>query len=647
MWPINGPSTAVPRDVDLTGAPFVPLRANGPPPVLGNLPSPTSSSFSGPAVKPDLSQRVSVNPYDSPVPNLTPDSDTTRSPIPTPPSSARGVMAQWSQRRASLPPAPIAPTEPATPKSGQAPLYAPHGTRERKTGSNKLQKSTRPVSPPPLSKRESRLVAPKSVDKRLSTLQVVTPTHTPTIRGSFDTTSTPTQTGVQPPVKPLPTSNSFYGAMPTEIVVPNAQLLTPVSPLPGPPRTQSQPYVETMNRAQQPPAPKRADTDPIAPPPANLDPLPVRHVAPPTTNNASAECIRINSPAPAPGLEPTCVPGPEPEPVHEVNVDPTPSRQNSAHNSAHSTTSASTAPSQLLKTPPDLVQEQEQEQQSSITLSRAPNPVDERAADVDMPTKSGRVVKTKRKDGHSHVSRNSQSSHEHEHEHEPRHGEDVLASSASKTDDVVQVSMKRGNVVQVLVKRGEKTRIEDVSDAPALTVNADPPTPATQPPATQRSPSPHPPSQQPPTQQPPKSTPTPSPAPFKAPPSAARTFLPIHMPSRRRQASSPISKGEVEAARALGVVLFYPLEKHVSHPGLLEELLAYLSFQEFMTLSSTSKRIRAMLEDRKELRETVLDRYLVTVGYRQWGFEIKEPLELTLKVCVRPPFRERYFTQKT
>ena len=84
------------------------------------------------------------------------------------------------------------------------------------------------------------------------------------------------------------------------------------------------------------------------------------------------------------------------------------------------------------------------------------------------------------------------------------------------------------------------------------------------------------------------------------------------------------------------MVLFYPLEKHVNDPGLLEELLAYLSFHEFMTLSSTSKRIRTMLEDRKELRETVLERFLTTVGYKQWGFEIKEPLELSLKVSVRP-----------
>jgi hypothetical protein len=643
--PINGPPATPPRDVDLTGPPFTPLRANGPLPVLSNLPSPTSSSFSRPPVKSDLSRRVSVTLYDPPVPKLTPDLDATPSPIPTPPSSARGATAQWSQQRENSPPTPLALAEPATPKSSQTLPYMPNGTRERKTGSNKLQKSTRPVSPPPSSKRESMQVAPKSVDKRLSSLQRVMPTHTPSIRASFDATSTPAKTSMQPPIKPLPTSNSFYGAMPTEIVLPNTQLLSPAPSPPGPPRTQSQPHVETTNRA---PAPKRPDTDPVAPPPANLEPLPPRPAVPPSSpqHNASAECIRrIHSPSPGVG----CVPGPEPgsvepEPVHAVDVGPTPSRQSSAHKSAHSVTSASTAPSQVLKTPPDLAQEQEQrksppESKSSITMSRTPDCVDGLAADVDMAVESGPAVKTKRKDGHSH--RDSQSSHEHE--HRSRHGK---AKETGEEDGLAISPSKDNSVIQVLVKRREKSRKEDVSDAPVPTVNADPPTPATQPPATQRSPSPQPPSQQPPTQNPPKSTPTPSPAPFRAPPSAARTLLPMHMPSRRRQASSPISKGEVEAARALGVVLFYPLEKHVNDPGLLEELLAYLSFQEFMTLSSTSKRIRTMLEDRKDLRETVLERFLVTVGYRRWGFEVKEPLELTLKVCVRPLVREGFFLRQ-
>ena len=271
-------------------------------------------------------------------------------------------------------------------------------------------------------------------------------------------------------------------------------------------------------------------------------------------------------------------------------------------------TSASTAPSQVLETPSDLAQEVAQERdrpkvlpqtKSSTSLAKAPGQVDEGVADMDGPVQSARVAKTKSRDGHSLVSRDSRSSHEHEDRHEEEKGkEDGLPPPASK-----------------------KNEEEDVSGAPAPAATADSPTPSTQ---------------QPPAQQPPRSTATPSPAPFKAPPSAARTFLPMHMHSRRRQASSPISKGEVEAARALGVVLYYPLDKHINDPDLLDELLAYLSFHEFVALSSTSKRIRTRLEDRKDLRETVLERFLATVGYVRWEFRIKEPLELTLKVCVCP-----------
>jgi len=458
-------------------------------------------------------------------------------------------------------------------------------------------------------------VAAKTVEKRLSSFQLDRSTHTPTTRISFDTISTPTKL-----IKPLPASNSFYGAMPTENVVTNAQLLSPVSPPPGPPRTQSQPNVEeTVKRAHQhPPAPKRADTDPVALPPANPEPLPTRPVAPPAPSKVPQRNTSVvNSPAPAPA--PVCVPGlgPEPEPKNAVDVELKPSRQNSVHDSAHSTTSPSTPPSLVLETPSDLAQEQEQPKlppktKSVVSLVKTPNHVDEQAADVDMPAKSAPMTKTKSKDGHSLGSRSSQSSYGHERE------VDVLPPPASKKNDIVQA----------LVKRGEKSRKEDVINTPPPTVNAGSPSslPTQQLPAQQLS------MPQSPAQQPPKSTSTPS----KAPPSAARMLLPTYVPSRRRQASSPISKVEVEAARALGVVLYYPLDKHMSDPHLLEELLAYLSFHEFVALSSTSKRIHTMLEDRKELRETVLERFLTTVGYVRWEFGIKEPLELTLKVCVRP-----------
>ena len=519
------------------------------------------------------------------------------------------MTAQSPQRRESLSPTPLTPTEPATPKSNKALSITLNGTKERKTGSNKLQKS----SPPPAesisnpSKLESISVAAKTVEKRLSSVQLDTSAQTNT-RASFETTSTPAKLREQQPIKPLPGSNSFYGAIPTEKVVPNAQLLSPVSPPLGPPRTQSQPNVEeTVKRAHQHlPGPKRADTDPVALPPAHPEPLLTRPASPiASSKNPQRNTSVVNSPAPAP----VRVPGPEPEPENAVTAEP--SRQNSAHNSARSMTSTSTAPSQVLETPSDLAQEQEPPKllpktESVTSLVKTPNHGDE--ADMDV---SARSV-TKSKERHSLVSRSSQSSREHERK------EDVLPPPTSKKNDIVQV----------LVKRGEKSRKVDVSYAPAPTSLP-----------TQQSPAQQPSVQQPPTQQPPMSTSTTSPVPSKAPPSAARTLLPTYVPSRRRQASSPISKGEVEAARALGVVLYYPLDKHIRDPRLLEELLAYLSFHEFVALSSTSKRIHTMLEDRKELRETVLERFLATVGYVRWDFGTKEPLELTLKVCVRLQLR--------
>ena len=573
--------------------------------MLGNLPSPITSSLT----TSNLSRRVSVSLYDPPVPVFTPGSDTAPLQIPTPPTSARRMTAQSPQRRESLSPTPLTPTEPATPKSNKTLSLTLNGTKERKTGSNKLQKSSPPPAAPTSnpSKQEIISVAAKTVEKRLSSVQLDTSAHT-TTHASFETTSTPAKMRVQQPIKPLPGSNSFYGAIPTENVVPNAQLLSPVSPPLGPPRTQSQPNVEeTVKRAHQhPPGPKRAETDPVALPPANPDPLPTRPASPiASSKNPQRNTSVVNSPAPA--TSPVRVPGPEPEPENAVNAEPEPSRQNSAHNSARSMTSTSTAPSQVLETPSDLAQEQEAPKllpktESIASLVKTPNRGDE--ADMDV---SARSV-TKSKERHSLVSRSSQSSREHERK------EDVLPPPASKKNDIVQV----------LVKRGEKSRKVDVSYAPAPTSLP-----------TQQSPAQQPSVQQPPAQQPPMSTSTTSPVPSKAPPSAARTLLPTYVPSRRRQASSPISKGEVEAARALGVVLYYPLDKHIKDPRLLEELLAYLSFHEFVALSSTSKRIHTMLEDRKELRETVLERFLGTVGYVRWDFGTKEPLELTLKVCVR------------
>jgi hypothetical protein len=79
--------------------------------------------------------------------------------------------------------------------------------------------------------------------------------------------------------------------------------------------------------------------------------------------------------------------------------------------------------------------------------------------------------------------------------------------------------------------------------------------------------------------------------------------------------------------------LIYPIEEHLSRPELLSVLLYYMQFSEVLALSSVSKVIRNMLEDRRELREEVLERFLGTVGYTRWDFGKKrEPLVLTLRV---------------
>ena len=78
---------------------------------------------------------------------------------------------------------------------------------------------------------------------------------------------------------------------------------------------------------------------------------------------------------------------------------------------------------------------------------------------------------------------------------------------------------------------------------------------------------------------------------------------------------------------------FYPIEMHLSYTVLLTGILPYLQFPDILALSSSSKSIRNMLEDRRELREEVLERFLGTVGYTRWDFgKKKEPLALTLRV---------------
>jgi hypothetical protein len=80
--------------------------------------------------------------------------------------------------------------------------------------------------------------------------------------------------------------------------------------------------------------------------------------------------------------------------------------------------------------------------------------------------------------------------------------------------------------------------------------------------------------------------------------------------------------------------LVYPIKEHLIIPELLASLLSFMPFSDLLALTSVSKAVRNLLEDKRELREEVLERYLGTVGYMRWDFGKKrEPLVLTLRVC--------------
>lgn len=70
----------------------------------------------------------------------------------------------------------------------------------------------------------------------------------------------------------------------------------------------------------------------------------------------------------------------------------------------------------------------------------------------------------------------------------------------------------------------------------------------------------------------------------------------------------------------------------LSDAGLLFNLLSYLTFQEWIILSAISKQIRTQLQEERDLREEVLERYLETIGYERWAWEEEEPLPLSLQV---------------
>lgn len=67
--------------------------------------------------------------------------------------------------------------------------------------------------------------------------------------------------------------------------------------------------------------------------------------------------------------------------------------------------------------------------------------------------------------------------------------------------------------------------------------------------------------------------------------------------------------------------------------SLLGILLEFLSFYEWCTVLSLSRAIRFLLVRNTALRETVLERFLRTVGYSRWVWNDSDPLSLSLQVC--------------
>lgn len=75
---------------------------------------------------------------------------------------------------------------------------------------------------------------------------------------------------------------------------------------------------------------------------------------------------------------------------------------------------------------------------------------------------------------------------------------------------------------------------------------------------------------------------------------------------------------------------FYPLVTHLANPVLLEELLCYFTYYDWLMLATVSKEVRKTLYE--EGREPVLERYLRTVGYARWSWNSPEPLKLRVEV---------------
>ena len=80
------------------------------------------------------------------------------------------------------------------------------------------------------------------------------------------------------------------------------------------------------------------------------------------------------------------------------------------------------------------------------------------------------------------------------------------------------------------------------------------------------------------------------------------------------------------------ILPLYTIIDFLSDPQLLSLLLSFFSFYDWCLLSSLSKEIRILLVQSPALRETVLERFLKTVGYSRWIWDDPDPLSLSLQV---------------
>jgi len=72
----------------------------------------------------------------------------------------------------------------------------------------------------------------------------------------------------------------------------------------------------------------------------------------------------------------------------------------------------------------------------------------------------------------------------------------------------------------------------------------------------------------------------------------------------------------------------------LSEAPILTCLLEFFSFYDWCLLLGLSKEVRTTLVRTSPLREAVLERFLKTVGYSRWIWDDKEPLSLSLQVCI-------------